>query len=262
MKQSARLRYRFGRIVLVVTLLYSYSILLLHFASFIQNKAAENMLSAIWKKDAFSVNIYLFIGANPNAQNSDGQSMLQLSVIGDNIAICKSLLNSGANPNYLDKVGMSPLHTACEYGNSTSVALLIKYGAALNIKSNNMGATPLFLATMHHKYEIVNVLIKNGADVNSLADENVTPLHIWADDKDCPLIIGQALISAKANVNSVDENGDTPLHRALISYLSSRENSYKNKILLLLKSHADLSKKNRHGITPQDLLNKLQNLGI
>jgi ankyrin repeat protein len=40
--------------------------------------------------------------------------------------------------------------------------------------------TPLHYAARHSNFEVMTILVENGADVNKLGDDNMTPLHYAA----------------------------------------------------------------------------------
>lgn len=73
------------------------------------------------------------------------------------------------------------------------------------------GETPLFLA-IEHGTEFVSLLLDAGADVNSRNQEGETPLHQAAEDYDKQ--VAQLLIDHGANVDASNNFGQTPLHAA------------------------------------------------
>jgi len=87
----------------------------------------------------------------------------------------RDLLQAGANVEYKNKDGMTPLHIACEKNHTSITRMLIKAGANVNAKDNG-GKTPLHLACeKNHKY-IAEILITAHANVNAQDDDGRTPL--------------------------------------------------------------------------------------
>ena len=60
--------------------------------------------------------------------------------------------------------GASAIHAASEEGHAKVVQTLINFGADFNSKT--IGVTPLILATQYNRSSVVRVLIENGADVD------------------------------------------------------------------------------------------------
>lgn len=81
--------------------------------------------------------------------------------------VVELLLKKGASANFLREDGTTALHYAVSYCDIDLVNLLIKYGADVNVENIN-GWTPLLIAL---KYEcginIVEVLLDNGSSINS-----------------------------------------------------------------------------------------------
>lgn len=77
------------------------------------------------------------------------------------------LLQLGADPNIQDYVEVgfnTPLHRACEKGNLEIVQMLMRAGANLNIR-NKLGQTPLHIACRHNFPKIAEALLREDADM-------------------------------------------------------------------------------------------------
>ncbi|MBO5997088.1 MAG: ankyrin repeat domain-containing protein [Alphaproteobacteria bacterium] len=135
--------------------------------------------------------------------------------------------------------GSTPLMLACINDHREIVNLLIKAGADVNIV-NKAGWTALHYAARSSHFEnfqIAKALIENGADLNVLA--NVDDVGKWT-----PLIlaarngnerIAEALIEKGADLNVADKHGWTALHYA------ARDN-YVKIAKALIENGADLNK--------------------
>ena len=152
-------------------------------------------------------------GANVDARNSVKWTPLHWSIRSplSNKLIIETLIASGADINTSDSLGQSPLHT-CE---SAEIAdLLLKNGAVLE-KKCEYGRTPLIRASKYGYTGVVKILLEKGANAkfNEGASHEYlalfTALQI-AENKE----IGSLLIKYGADVNSQNDNKDTPLHNA------------------------------------------------
>ncbi|XP_055950087.1 serine/threonine-protein phosphatase 6 regulatory ankyrin repeat subunit B-like [Argiope bruennichi] len=143
------------------------------------------------------------------------------------LVICKEVkLNSirmllnREDPNARDAHYDTPLHLAAITDNYEVVEELIKAGA--NVQVWNLAQnTPLHIAVLHCNRKVIEVLLQSGADVNS---ENVlrnTPLHLavksslYMKKKRHDKLIVQKLIQAGADVNCINKFNETPLFRAV-----------------------------------------------
>ncbi len=102
------------------------------------------------------------MGAKP--RNKVAQKLFEACKRGQIQAI-RWLLQNGANVNYLDAQGNTPLMVAAWEGHGNLVDLLIKCGAVVNGK-NRFGFTALVLAVHYQREAIVKRLLLSGADVN------------------------------------------------------------------------------------------------
>lgn len=115
--------------------------------------------------------------------------------------------------------------------------------------SNNKGYNPLHVAVIYGHTDIVKMLIKYGADVNSLTtSEQYTALHLAVQNK-MSNIIDILLKSEKCDLNKQDNFGNSVLHYAC----SIGDANIINK---LLKHGADIGIINKKFISALSILNK------
>lgn len=131
----------------------------------------------------------------------------------------QELIRAGANPNYYaDRTMKTALHHACMRGALEMVHCLTENkGTNLNAK-DYCGWTPLHLASFRSRFEIAQVLLENGSEVNVLAKHGSTPLHLSINKSDINMT--RLLIEKGANVNvkykaSGTDSIPTPLRSAV-----------------------------------------------
>ena len=89
------------------------------------------------------------------------------------------LVNSGADPNVVDRNGFSPLHLAAGEGHAETIRALIESGADIDMKcSGNDGSTALHVAAVWNRFDAVTELLKCGACLDVLTDCGETPLEL------------------------------------------------------------------------------------
>jgi hypothetical protein len=104
------------------------------------------------------------------------ESSLINAVRNGNVDIVKKCLVKGLNPDIKEGLLNNPiLYIATSKGYKDIVELLLKYGADPNIKNND--ATPLLLASSRGDKEIVELLLNHGADPNFKNKYDDTPLY-------------------------------------------------------------------------------------
>lgn len=105
-----------------------------------------------------------------------------------------------------DDHGFSPLHWACREGRSGVVDMLIMRGARINVM-NRGDDTPLHLAASHGHRDIVAKV----RFPKQLICWNALSLSLMCF---CCSVLWWQLIQCKADPNTVNEHGNTPLHYA------------------------------------------------
>jgi len=151
----------------------------------------------------------------------------------------KQELLNGADVNSIDvKAKATPLFVASLFGHIDVVNYLLKFGADVNI-SNVDKETPLFRAAHYDYMEIVKLLIENGADINHKATHKSTVLMTTCWSKKTEMI--RFLIEHGADTNAVSTQGWT----AFI-YACESDDLPTAKVLLPL---SNINHQNKYGWT-------------
>eukprot|EP00968_Pinguiococcus_pyrenoidosus_P016956 scaffold1651_cov317-Pinguiococcus_pyrenoidosus.AAC.21 len=112
------------------------------------------------------------------AVDEDGNTPLHLAVTGRQRAVVKMLLEAEADVNRTDKSGVTPLHHAAGLGSVKMVELLVGNGADLSLQSG--AGTPLHWAAGNGHFEAVDTLLGLGAAVDSANEQGITPVIMAA----------------------------------------------------------------------------------
>ncbi len=113
--------------------------------------------------------------------------------------------------NASDDAGMRPLHIASYFGSIQVVQLLLRAGARVDSR-DKYGRTPLFYAVEHEHADVLAALLAAGA-LPSLRDSlGNAPLHLAALRPAGAIM--EALITGGASPGLGGERGFTPLHAA------------------------------------------------
>ena len=118
------------------------------------------------------------------------------------------------HPDYVNKrnpkTGATLLHSAVYYDNTEMVEFLLKNGADYNIlRSKDLRWTPLQAAAAMSRYEIVLIFLQKGANPNFRDESLRTSLH-YAAESSTPEMI-ELLLSWGADIDAKTDSGQTPL---------------------------------------------------
>ncbi|MAI97111.1 MAG: hypothetical protein CML37_00235 [Rhodobacteraceae bacterium] len=112
---------------------------------------------------------------------------------------------------------MTPLHYAVLYaemlGSTEIVEFLIREGADIEARTGDYGSTPLQYTDLEKPsgFEILNLLIDSGADINTRDDNGKSLLHNYAWSPEAT----ETLVNLGADLHISDLGGATPLHEAV-----------------------------------------------
>jgi ankyrin repeat protein len=179
----------------------------------------DRMWGAINEQDAAALRAAVGEGADVNQPNSEGRVPLYRALVLQNQAMVDTLLELGANANGNDHRGDPLLITAMSVGSRPASLALIDAGADPNARDTT-GKSVLSYAVYLKQPEIIAALVAKGADLDapSEAGDTGNPAPpIFMAIKSGNLAIVQQLVAAGANVNVLDQQGSTPLHRAVLT---------------------------------------------
>ena len=152
---------------------------------------------------------------------SEGQALIKAARLGD-LAKIEWLLQRGADPNYADSKGVTPLLAATYHGRVKIAQKLIDKGARLNVRPSGLrewafrassaplgdrelmasasrGDTPLLLAIRRDQGELVELYLQKGADPNLANGQAELPVFVAAE-------LGRASVVALLLKAGVDPN--------------------------------------------------------
>jgi ankyrin repeat protein len=115
---------------------------------------------------------------------------------------------------------------ACREGNLEVVKYLYNEGAGLNSRDPDSQGTAIVMAAAFYRMSTAEWLVRQGVDVNTANNNGTSALHFasrynqHSASRECPDMV-LLLLKAGARINSTANNGKTPLHQAVGSCLAN-----------------------------------------
>jgi len=104
---------------------------------------------------------------------------------------------------------LKSLHNTFADGSDETVLQLVQHNPTLVQDTDRLGCTALHYAARYGRMETAKWLIEQKADVNTVAYNRFTPMHVVND-----AAVARLLIKAGANLKAKDAWGKTPLQNA------------------------------------------------
>jgi len=211
--------------------------------------------------------------------------IMQCARIGAIELVQKMIEGGRYKADYKDEEGITPLHWSAINNQYAVCKYLLEQGADVNAKGGESNATAAMWAAQRCHFYVVNLMIQHGADLLLVDAQGYNILHLatidgnaflvvllllqnipvdaqdpqghtslmWAGYKGWPACV-DLLLRWGASVNATDDNGYTPLHWALVK--GSRPCLEK-----LIEYGADRFAKTNDGKTPTDCSKEMNSRG-
>ncbi|KAJ4324129.1 hypothetical protein N0V94_001485 [Neodidymelliopsis sp. IMI 364377] len=180
------------------------------------------LMTAAWKNYFHIMEILLKGGADVNKKDNNGRHILHnLAADKDcnwGTDVVELILRQNValdGPDGQDESKRTPLHWAASTGKRTLCVMLLERPRLPRSNVNAVegrGKAPIHLAIARGRDDIVETLLKHGADVMAKSDGSWTPLHNACEQGTVRVV--RVLLGAGADANARLLNGMTPLHIA------------------------------------------------
>ncbi len=176
-------------------------------------------------------------GANPNVTDNHNHSLLALAAgqsedfsiyLIDKGAKCenvdvttvvqsgkyklvKKLIEHGANPNYRNQDGQTPVMAAAQKGNLDMLTYLINAKANLDAK-DDLSRTVMMYAAVGGHIDTIKFLEEKGLDIHQVDSEGSTPLILAAQYEQTDAVV--YLVAKGADINKQNNDGNTAFNLA------------------------------------------------
>lgn len=176
-------------------------------------------------------------GADINRKRFDGATALHAAIGSGTLEIVKLLIRKNASLNAVTDLGYSPLAVACFEGHiQIAKALLAKefldYRANVN-QQDESGRTPLIIAVYQGNMELVELLISEGASIDTSTKQGESALFVAVKTNQTK--IAKFLLDKDAAIDIVNVDNITPL------FIAHHKNFNELKQILVSRG-ADMSK--------------------
>lgn len=210
----------------------------------------------------------LLKGMDIDSESENGTTPMMKACIHNQVEAMETLYQLGANPNYCNKhIGKlrHPMMAALQYESIDAIKWLLNHHVDPNDPTSQQ--TPFIQAMKKNNFEIMDILLANGADINRQNSMGISPLHYAVAHNQNDIVT--YLLSHQANPNGHDFSGVTPLMLAIL------KNNTSAVQILLEQDDIDVNQQNNHGWSAlhyaveqgnlpivQALLNKKVNLNL
>ncbi|HKS09641.1 MAG TPA: ankyrin repeat domain-containing protein [Pyrinomonadaceae bacterium] len=200
----------------------------------------KSFFAAVQARDMMAINAFFDAGINPNAQDSDGRTVLISAAARGDLQVVNALLSRGVDPNVKDKRGYTAISHAIEAMWEDVVDALLA-SPRLDPNARGLNDRPALMAYVwRDNKDRVEKLLARGADVTLQDKDGDTALHGAGQTGNVEVI--RMLLDKGADANAKNKQGGTPLMWAAVF-------GHEEAARLLLSRGADASLKDNDGIT-------------
>jgi ankyrin repeat protein len=143
--------------------------------------------------------------------DEDNDTLLLYSISDPGSNSYEYFLENNADVTLVNDLGENVIHSIVFSGDKERMLRLLNKDN-INHQSKD-GSTPLYLAILIEKYEMAQILIKGGADVNIPNYEKDSPIHLACYFGNMQMV--QELVNSRANLFAKNDNGNLPFALAV-----------------------------------------------
>ena len=171
---------------------------------------SRTLLDAVKAGDTPAARALLARGADANAADADGATVLHWAVDTGDPELTAALLAAGARVRVANRHGIAPLHLAAANGNAAIVRQLFDAGADVDVATPG-GETPLMMAARTGDTATIRALIAKGAVVDAREGWRGQTALMWAAAENNADAV-RLLLEAGADIRAKSAGGSfTPL---------------------------------------------------
>jgi ankyrin repeat protein len=193
-------------------------------------------------------------GADVNTAAADGSTALMWAAYNSLPEMATTLLAAGADVNAVNNYGVTPLLQASRTGDTSIIEVLVAGGADIEL-AHPEGVTPLMAAAGAGRVLAVRMLLERGADVNAADSFQYQTALMWATSEGHlevvdALLKGGADPNLQARVNALTErkNADYP-SGGFSALMWATRNGHEAVVRRLVEGGADPNLTNGDGAT-------------
>lgn len=182
---------------------------------------------AVYEGDVEQTKELIRAGADVNHSNNYGANAMQLAAEVANAEMLEVLLEAGADPDSPNPEGQTALMLVARTGNVEAAKLLLDAGATIDARESWGEQTALMWASARNHPAMMDLLIREGADINANSKARDYKRHLTAEGR----------------AKNLDTGGLTPLMYAVRS-------NCRDCVDVLIEHDVNLDKPDPDGVSP------------